>query len=78
MTAPALTPRQAQALAFIRNTVQERGYPPSLREIADERGQSSPTSAHRLLVILQDRGYIRRDPGIGALAILDPAEAVAP
>ncbi len=57
-----LTERQRQVLDYIRNTVEDRGYPPSVREIGDAVGLSSPSSVHAQLNSLVAAGMIRRDP----------------
>ena len=57
-----LTPRQRQVLEFIDAEVRHRGYPPSVREIGEAVGLSSPSTVHAHLAALQDKGYLRRDP----------------
>jgi len=57
-----LTARQRQVLEFIDAEVRSRGYPPSVREIGDAVGLSSPSTVHAHLAALQDKGYLRRDP----------------
>src|SRR5215475_8992912 len=57
-----LTGRQRQVLDFIDQAVRERGYPPSVREIGEAVGLSSPSTVHAHLAALQDKGYLRRDP----------------
>lgn len=57
-----LTDRQQQVLEFIKKTVEERGYPPSVREIGDAVGLSSPSSVHAQLNSLVEAGMIRKDP----------------
>jgi repressor LexA len=49
-------------LDFIDAEVRERGYPPSVREIGEAVGLSSPSTVHAHLAALQDKGYLRRDP----------------
>jgi repressor LexA len=49
-------------LEFIDAEVRERGYPPSVREIGEAVGLSSPSTVHAHLAALQDKGYLRRDP----------------
>lgn len=62
--APAsdLSERQQQILEMIRTTVNDRGYPPSVREIGDAVGLSSTSSVHNQLAALERSGYLRRDP----------------
>ncbi|HEV8297199.1 MAG TPA: transcriptional repressor LexA [Acidimicrobiales bacterium] len=62
MTEPSLTERQRQVLEFIDRQTRERGYPPSVREIGDAVGLTSPSSVHSHLRTLERRGYLRRDP----------------
>ena len=57
-----LTDRQRQILDLIRSTVAQRGYPPSVREIGDAVGLSSPSTVHSHLSSLAEAGFIRRDP----------------
>jgi repressor LexA len=57
-----LTDRQRQVLEFIDTEVRRRGYPPSVREIGEAVGLSSPSTVHAHLAALQDKGYIHRDP----------------
>ncbi len=49
-------------MQFIVEHVAEKGYPPSVREIGEEVGLSSPSSVHAHLAALVREGYIRRDP----------------
>jgi repressor LexA len=53
--------RQAEILAFIRRHTQERGYPPTVREIGQAVGLASPSTVHAHLAKLADAGHIRRD-----------------
>lgn len=57
-----LTPRQREILDLIQHTVADRGYPPSVREIGDAVGLSSPSTVHSHLSTLSAEGFIRRDP----------------
>jgi repressor LexA len=57
-----LTPRQRMVLETIRSTVERRGYPPSMREIGDAVGLTSPSSVKHQLMALERKGYVRRDP----------------
>lgn len=58
----ALTTRQRKVLEVIRNSVDRRGYPPSMREIGDAVGLTSPSSVAHQLTMLERKGYLRRDP----------------
>ena len=57
-----LTPRQRLVLDAIRDAVQTRGYPPSMREIGELVGLTSPSSVAHQLTTLERKGYLRRDP----------------
>jgi repressor LexA len=57
-----LTTRQRRILEFIRAWVDERGYPPSVREIGENVGLVSPSSVAYQLKELERKGYLRRDP----------------
>ena len=59
---PALTDRQREILDFIDAQMRERGYPPSVREIGEAVGLTSPSTVHSHLATLQRYGYLRRDP----------------
>lgn len=67
-----LTTRQRQVLDYILTTVQSRGYPPSVREIGDAVGLSSPSTVHSHLSGLVKAGYIKKDPSKPrAIEVLD-------
>ncbi len=57
-----LTPRQRKILEVIRESVQRRGYPPSMREIGEAVQLTSTSSVSHQLTRLQRMGYLRRDP----------------
>jgi repressor LexA len=57
-----LTTRQKAILDYIVHAVDERGYPPSVREIGIAVGLASPSTVHAHLNTLEERGYLRRDP----------------
>jgi repressor LexA len=58
-----LTWRQRKVLQVIRDSVQRRGYPPSMREIGEAVGLTSTSSVSYQLSTLQKKGYLRRDIG---------------
>jgi repressor LexA len=57
-----LTSRQREILEVIDRYMRERGYPPSVREIGEAVGLTSPSTVHNHLASLQRRGLLRRDP----------------
>jgi len=56
-----LTSRQQQIMDFIHKHLQEKGYPPSVREIGKAVGLSSSSSVHSHLEILERKKLLRRD-----------------
>ncbi len=57
----SITARQQRILDFIKRTVDDRGYPPTVREIGEAVGLTSSSSVHAQLANLQRRGLLRRD-----------------
>jgi repressor LexA len=57
-----LTPRQRRILEYIRETVERRGYPPTVREIGEAVGLVSPSSVAYQMGVLERKGYLRKDP----------------
>jgi repressor LexA len=57
-----LTDRQREVLEYIDENLREKGYPPSVREIATALGLTSPATVHNHLNTLENKGYIKRDP----------------
>jgi repressor LexA len=57
-----LTPRQRKVLDVIRDSVERRGYPPTVREIGEAVGLASTSSVSYQLSVLQKKGFLRRDP----------------
>jgi repressor LexA len=62
MPETTMTPRQREVLEMIESHMRDRGYPPSVREIGEAVGLTSPSTVHAHLSALQKRGYLRRDP----------------
>lgn len=56
-----LTKRQEQTLDFIRRSIEERGYPPTLREIGEHMGIRSTNGVNDHLRALERKGYLRRE-----------------
>ena len=56
-----LTARQRRVLEVIRDSVERRGYPPSMREIGEAVGLTSTSSVSHQLAALQRKGFLRRD-----------------
>lgn len=53
--------KQQEILDFITSQIEERGYPPTVREICDAVGLSSPSTVHGYLTRLEKRGLLIRD-----------------
>ena len=56
----SLTKRQKEILAFLSDYLKERGYSPSLDEIAKHFGIASLNAIYKHLRVLEERGFIRR------------------
>ncbi|GEK34465.1 transcriptional repressor LexA [Kurthia sibirica] len=68
-----ISKRQESILDFIKDEVQSKGYPPSVREIGQAVGLASSSTVHGHLERLETKGYIRRDKTKPrAIEILDP------
>src|SRR4030043_2031319 len=68
-----LTSTQVNLLTFLRNFLLEKGFPPTLREIASHFGLKGPKGPQKTLHILERKGYIRKTPGGSrAIEILKP------
>ncbi|HWK90759.1 MAG TPA: transcriptional repressor LexA [Luteimicrobium sp.] len=73
-----LTRRQRLVLDTIRASVEERGYPPSMREIGEAVGLTSPSSVKHQLTALERKGYLRRDPNRPrAIEVVQPDDSRA-
>ena len=57
-----LSKRQRAILDYIVSSVNDRGFPPSVREIGEAVGLASPSTVHAHLHTLEEKGYLRRDP----------------
>ena len=60
--AQVLSTKRKQILDCISESVRDRGYPPSVREIGEVVGLTSSSTVHAHLAVLQREGYLRRDP----------------
>jgi repressor LexA len=71
-----LTTTQEKVLNFLKNFLREKGFPPTLREIASHFGLKGPKAPQKTLAILERKGYLRRVPGgsraIEILGVLSP------
>lgn len=55
---PSITKKQREVLSCIEKFVQDQGYTPSYREIADVLGLSSPATVHQHIKALCEKGII--------------------
>jgi repressor LexA len=60
--ATGLTPRQQRILSHIKDAMERVGYPPSMREIGEAVGLTSSSSVAHQLKVLEEKGFVRRDP----------------
>ncbi|HZJ03141.1 MAG TPA: transcriptional repressor LexA [Thermoleophilia bacterium] len=67
-----LSDRQRAIVNFIRRYVGRHGYPPTVREIGEAVGLTSPASVHNQLATLERKGYLRR--GVGKRRALELVE----
>lgn len=73
-----LTDRQRRILACIRSSLQERGYPPTMREIGEAVSLASPSSVKYQLHVLEEKGFLRREAHAGrALVLVDEEQELA-
>src|ERR1043165_3014766 len=56
-----LTDRQQQVLSYIRQSIVERGYPPTLREIGNFMGIRSTNGVNDHLRALERKGFLTRE-----------------
>jgi len=59
--ATELTERQLEVLRFIASQIEERGYPPTIREIGEALGIASTNGVNDHLKALEKKGYLQRD-----------------
>lgn len=74
-----LTRKQMELLRFIHERLQENGVPPSFDEMKDALDLKSKSGIHRLILALEERGFIRRLPNRArALEVLRLPDAQVP
>ena len=77
-----LTRKQYELLMFIHERLKETGVPPSFDEMKDALDLRSKSGIHRLIVALEERGFIRRLPNraraLEVLKMPDAATSTAP
>ena len=60
--ATGLTARQQRILEHLRDFMERRGYPPSMREIGEAVGLTSSSSVAHQLKVLEEKGYVAATP----------------
>ena len=74
-----LTKKQSELLRFIHERLQAEGVPPSFDEMKDALDLRSKSGIHRLIIALEERGFIRRLPNRArALEVLRLPESSTP
>ncbi len=74
-----LTRKQSELLRLINDRLQETGVPPSFDEMKDALDLKSKSGIHRLILALEERGFIRRLPNRArAIEVLRMPEATSP
>ncbi len=73
-----LTKKQAEILEFIRNHIDEQGYAPTYREIADAFDLSSPATVHQHVQMLIEKSYLKAgdDGEARSLSVSHPLNAL--
>lgn len=75
--AQKVTKRQQAVLDCIEACIRQKGYGPTVREVCQTLGLSSPSTVHVHLKALEDKGYIKRDPlKSRSIALTYPIEEV--
>lgn len=67
-----LTERQLEVLRFIAEQIDERGYPPTIREIGEALSISSTNGVNDHLKALERKGYLTRDPMLSRSLMVTP------
>jgi repressor LexA len=67
---PGLTPQRRKIIRVIEDSLQSRGYPPSLREIGQAVGLASTSSVSHQMSVLEATGYLSRERGRPRTAVL--------
>ena len=70
-----ISQRRQQILRFIREFIDRKGYPPTVRDILHSCNISSPAVVQHHLKVLENQGHISREPGIRRSITLADREA---
>lgn len=75
---PGLTPQRRKIIQVIEDSLQSRGYPPSLREIGQAVGLASTSSVSYQMSVLEATGYLSRETGRPRTAVLRTPDGPGP
>ena len=71
--------KHQKILDFLKKEVEEKGYPPSVREICKAVGFRSTSTVHSYLSMLEKEGFIQKDPSKPrAIKIVDIQKSITP
>jgi repressor LexA len=56
-----LNQKQKEVYEYVKQYIEERGFPPSIREVCKAAGFSSPRAGQKYLESLEEEGYIQRE-----------------
>lgn len=70
--------RQREILAYMRSTIEEHGYSPTVREICDALGIRSTSTVHKDIRELEEQGFIHKDMSKPRTIVLTDGNASAP
>src|SRR5438477_6437875 len=74
-----LTRKQLELLLFINERLKEEGVPPSFEEMKEALNLQSKSGVHRLIVALEERGFLKRLPNRArALEVIKLPESHSP
>jgi repressor LexA len=76
-----LNPKQKEIFDYVKSYIEDRGFPPSIREVCRAAGFSSPRAGQKYLEALEAKGYIQRENkprGIKLLAGMNGKGAFLP
>ncbi len=77
--AKELTNRQKAVLECIESYIADKGYGPSVRDVCEKLGLSSPSTVHVHLNALEEKGYIKRDALTSrSITLVDKGRTSAP
>ncbi len=70
--ATELTDRESVVLSIIREFCRRHGYPPTIRQLCELVGASSPSTVHQCVVALRRKGYLKNAGRRGSIPVERP------